>query len=128
MSSTSRSRALMRTSSLRASSGSALTRSRNAWRSISSASTGAAARTVALRGRPSSTPISPTNSPAWTVPSTMASLPTLAQDIGAAREDQDRQVAGIALPEQDLICFEPLAHRSCTPDFRNATAGLPAHR
>jgi predicted HD phosphohydrolase len=37
------------------------------------------------------------------------------QDVGAAREDQDREVARIALPEQDLVWLESFQHR-CPQD------------
>ena len=66
----------MRSSSLCASCASPLTRSRKLRRPISSTSSSEAARTVALRGRSSSTPISPRNSPSLAVPSRMQSSPT----------------------------------------------------
>ena len=105
----------MRTRSLRASSGSSLTRSRNAWRSISSASTGPAARAVALRVAPfEHAHLADELARAHRAEHDGVSA-DLAQDIDAAREDLNRHVARIALPEQGLARLEPPAHAALPP-------------
>ena len=44
-------------------------------------------------------------------------LTGVAHDLGGARENQKREVARIALPEQDLIGIEMLQHGHPTQDL-----------
>ena len=119
MSSTSRRRELIRSRSLCASCGSPLTRSRKPRRPISSTSRSEAAITVALRGRPSSTPISPKNSPSLRGAEPDRVGTDLADDVDRAGADQDHVVARVALAEQDVAGLETLEQVHRLPDRRH---------